>query len=32
MAEIFRAGGTLEGNVPDQVYVTTPYEEAKRKP
>jgi NitT/TauT family transport system substrate-binding protein len=32
MAEIFRAGGTLEGNVPDQVFVTAPYEEAKRKP
>jgi len=32
MAEIFRVGGTLEGNVPDQVFVTAPYEEAKRKP
>lgn len=32
MAEIFRAGGTLEGNVPDALFVTAPYEQAKRKP
>jgi ABC-type nitrate/sulfonate/bicarbonate transport system substrate-binding protein len=32
MAEIFRASGTIEGNVPDSIYVTAPYEEAKRKP
>jgi NitT/TauT family transport system substrate-binding protein len=29
MADIFRAGKTLEGNVPDSVYVTAPYERAK---
>jgi ABC-type nitrate/sulfonate/bicarbonate transport system substrate-binding protein len=32
MAEIFRASGTLEGSVPDSIYVTAPYEEAKHKP
>ncbi|MGP0092342.1 MAG: ABC transporter substrate-binding protein [Xanthobacteraceae bacterium] len=32
MAEIFRASGTIEGNVPDSIYVTAPYDEAKRKP
>jgi len=30
MAEIFRAGGTIEGNVPDSLFVTAPYEAAKR--
>jgi hypothetical protein len=32
MAEIFKAVGTIEGNVPDSVYVTAPYEQAKRQP
>jgi ABC-type nitrate/sulfonate/bicarbonate transport system substrate-binding protein len=30
MAEIFRAGGTIEGQVPDSLFVTGPYERAKR--
>ena len=30
MAEIFRASGTIEGNVPDSLFVTAPYEAAKR--
>ena len=30
MAEIFRAGGTIEGSVPDSLFVTGPYEQAKR--
>src|SRR4030088_481774 len=30
MAEIFRAGGTIEGRVPDSLFVTGPYEKAKR--
>jgi ABC-type nitrate/sulfonate/bicarbonate transport system substrate-binding protein len=29
MAEIFRAGGSIEGTVPDSLYVTEPYEKAK---
>jgi NitT/TauT family transport system substrate-binding protein len=32
MAQIFKAGGTLEGNVPDSLYVTGPYEQAKAQP
>ncbi len=32
MAQIFKAGGTIEGNVPDSLYVTAPYEQAKRAP
>lgn len=32
MADIFRASGTIEGNVPDSIYVTAPYEQAKRNP
>jgi ABC-type nitrate/sulfonate/bicarbonate transport system substrate-binding protein len=32
MAEIFRAGGTIEGNVPDSLFATGPYEQAKRAP
>jgi ABC-type nitrate/sulfonate/bicarbonate transport system substrate-binding protein len=30
MAEIFRSSGTLEGNVPDSLYASGPYERAKR--
>jgi NitT/TauT family transport system substrate-binding protein len=30
MAEIFRVSGTIEGRVPDGVFVTGPYEKAKR--
>jgi ABC-type nitrate/sulfonate/bicarbonate transport system substrate-binding protein len=30
MAEIFRAGGTIEGPVPDSLFVTGPYEKAKQ--
>jgi len=30
MAEIFRASGTIEGSVPDSLFVTAPYEQAKR--
>ena len=30
MAEIFRANGTIEGSVPDSLFVTGPYEQAKR--
>ena len=30
MADIFRAAGTIEGQVPDSLFVTAPYEEAKR--
>jgi ABC-type nitrate/sulfonate/bicarbonate transport system substrate-binding protein len=30
MAEIFRVSGTIEGRVPDSVFVTGPYEKAKR--
>jgi ABC-type nitrate/sulfonate/bicarbonate transport system substrate-binding protein len=29
MADIFRAGKTLEGNVPDSLFATAPYERAK---
>jgi NitT/TauT family transport system substrate-binding protein len=32
MAEIFRASGTIEGRVPDSVFVTGPYEKAKAAP
>lgn len=32
MADIFRAGGTLEGTVPDAIYATAPYQQAKQKP
>jgi len=32
MAQIFKAGGTIEGNVPDSLYATAPYEQAKRTP
>jgi ABC-type nitrate/sulfonate/bicarbonate transport system substrate-binding protein len=31
MADIFRAGKTLEGNVPDSLYATAPYEQAKSR-
>jgi ABC-type nitrate/sulfonate/bicarbonate transport system substrate-binding protein len=31
MADIFRAGKTLEGNVPDSLYATGPYEQAKSR-
>ena len=31
MAQIFKAVGTIEGDVPDNLYVTAPYEQAKRK-
>ncbi len=32
MAQIFRASGTIEGSVPDSLFVTDPYEKAKRQP
>jgi ABC-type nitrate/sulfonate/bicarbonate transport system substrate-binding protein len=32
MAEIFRASGTIEGRVPDSLFVAAPYEKAKLKP
>jgi NitT/TauT family transport system substrate-binding protein len=32
MAEIFRAGGTIEGRVPDSLFATGPYEKAKLAP
>jgi NitT/TauT family transport system substrate-binding protein len=32
MAEIFRAGGTIEGRVPDSLFATGPYEKAKQSP
>jgi ABC-type nitrate/sulfonate/bicarbonate transport system substrate-binding protein len=32
MAQIFKAGGTIEGDVPDSLYFTAPYEQAKRQP
>jgi len=32
MAQIFKASGTIEGDVPDSLYVTAPYEQAKRAP
>jgi NitT/TauT family transport system substrate-binding protein len=32
MAEIFRASGTIEGRVPDSLFATGPYEQAKRVP
>jgi ABC-type nitrate/sulfonate/bicarbonate transport system substrate-binding protein len=30
MAQIFKDVGTIEGSVPDSVFVTAPYEQAKR--
>jgi hypothetical protein len=30
MAQIFKDVGTIEGSVPDSLYVTAPYEQAKR--
>jgi len=32
MAQIFKGIGTIEGDVPDSVYVTAPYAQAKRQP
>jgi NitT/TauT family transport system substrate-binding protein len=32
MAEIFRAGGTIEGRVSDSLFATGPFEQAKRTP
>jgi NitT/TauT family transport system substrate-binding protein len=32
MAEIFRAGKTIEGDVPDSLYATGPYQRAKQQP
>jgi len=32
MAQIFKAVGTIEGDVPDSLFVTAPYERAKRQP
>ena len=32
MAEIFRASRTIEGEVPDALYVTAPYQRAKQQP
>jgi NitT/TauT family transport system substrate-binding protein len=32
MAQIFKQIGTIEGDVPDSLYVTAPYEQAKRQP
>src|SRR5262245_47938513 len=32
MAQIFKAIGTIEGNVPDSVFVAAPFEQAKRQP
>src|SRR5262249_53112507 len=32
MAQIFKAVGTVEGSVPDSVFVTAPFEQAKRQP
>jgi hypothetical protein len=29
MAEIFRAAGTIKGNVPDSAFATEPYAKAK---
>ncbi len=31
MAQIFKSAGALEGNVPDSLFVTAPYEQAKRQ-
>jgi NitT/TauT family transport system substrate-binding protein len=31
MADIFRAGGTLEGNLPESLYATAPYARAKSR-
>jgi NitT/TauT family transport system substrate-binding protein len=32
MAQIFKAIGTIEGTVPDSLYVAAPYQQAKRQP
>jgi NitT/TauT family transport system substrate-binding protein len=32
MAQIFKAVGTIEGSVPDSLFVTAPFEQAKRQP
>ena len=32
MAQIFKAVGTIDGDVPDSLYVTAPYEQAKQAP
>jgi hypothetical protein len=32
MAGIFRASKTIEGEVPDSLYVTGPYQRAKQQP
>jgi NitT/TauT family transport system substrate-binding protein len=32
MAQIFKDVGTIEGSVPDSVFVTAPFEQAKRQP
>jgi ABC-type nitrate/sulfonate/bicarbonate transport system substrate-binding protein len=32
MAQIFKANATIEGDVPDSLYVTAPYEQAKKVP
>jgi hypothetical protein len=32
MAEIFRVSGTIEGQVPDSLFATGPYEKAKLRP
>jgi NitT/TauT family transport system substrate-binding protein len=32
MAEIFRASKTIEGEVPDSLYATGPYQRAKQQP
>jgi len=32
MAQIFKAIGTIEGSVPDNAFVTAPFEQAKRQP
>jgi hypothetical protein len=32
MADIFRLSGTIEGNVPDSLFATGPYEKAKSSP
>jgi hypothetical protein len=32
MAQILKAIGTIEGDVPDSLYMTAPFEQAKRQP
>jgi sulfonate transport system substrate-binding protein len=32
MAQIFKAGGAIEGDVPEKLFNTVPYEQAKRQP